>query len=383
MQTVEPNNGLEKYLLDRAFETKSLISGTFELLPICNMNCQMCYIRLTPEEMKRQGSPLTGQEWLAIAEKAVKKGMVFTLLTGGEPMLHPDFCDIYLGLRNLGTIVSINTNGTLITKEIADMFRTNMPRRVNISLYGSSNEIYGKLCRNPEGFTQVMHGIHLLKDAGVPMRLNYTLTSENAPDMDNIMKIADELDIPIAVPTYMFPPIRKAGMTEDISSDFGRLSPQDAARAQLEAIRRLHGNDPDYFERLLAILDEVKEHEDDYIEQDPPGGYLCSAGTTSFWANWKGDLTGCGMIQHPFRNLREVDFDIAWTQMQQIVQNTYTSKKCFNCRFRKHCKTCAASALAECGDITKSVSYHCTLCKEYERFIKAEADRVINERKNR
>ena len=37
-------------------------SGTFELTPLCNMNCRMCYIRMTPEEMKKVGRELSVEE---------------------------------------------------------------------------------------------------------------------------------------------------------------------------------------------------------------------------------------------------------------------------------------------------------------------------------
>ena len=53
----------------------------------------------------------------------------------GEPFLYKDFDKVYNALRNMGIIVTINTNGTLINEEIADMLSENKPRRVNITLY--------------------------------------------------------------------------------------------------------------------------------------------------------------------------------------------------------------------------------------------------------
>ena len=189
MLTIQPNDGYEKYLFDRAFETATPISGTFELLPICNMDCRMCYIRMSPEEMHRQGKMLNAEEWLSIGRQAAEKGALFILLTGGEPLLHPEFKEIYKGLRALGICVTINTNGTLITEEIADMWQQDLPRRVNISLYGSSDDIYGHYCRNSKGFTQVMHGIKLLKERNISVKLNCTLTPWNRDDMDNILLV--------------------------------------------------------------------------------------------------------------------------------------------------------------------------------------------------
>ena len=68
MLTLQPDNGFEKYLCDKAFAEATPISGTFELLPICNMDCRMCYVRLSKEQMNRMGSPLELSEWIRIGK---------------------------------------------------------------------------------------------------------------------------------------------------------------------------------------------------------------------------------------------------------------------------------------------------------------------------
>ena len=102
--------------------------------------------------MEAQGRMRTGQEWLTLGKEMADAGTLFLLLTGGEPLLHPDFKEIYLGLKKLGMIITINTNGTLIDKEWAAFFGENKPRRINITLYGADAATYGKLCHYPAGF---------------------------------------------------------------------------------------------------------------------------------------------------------------------------------------------------------------------------------------
>lgn len=387
MLTIQPNDGYEKYLCDRAFETCTPISGTFELLPVCNMDCRMCYIRMSPEEMNRQGKILTAKEWLRIGRQAAEKGALFILLTGGEPLLHPEFREIYKGLRALGICVTINTNGTLITEEIADMWQSDLPRRVNISLYGSSDEIYGDFCRNPKGFTQVMRGIRLLKERNIPVKLNCTLTPWNRDDMDNIIRVSEELEIPVSMPTYLFPPARKAGCTGSCVTvpEGYRLSPKEAAKEQVKALYRAFHEDQDYEQNLQEILDEINSREKGREEREegdvsPPGGFLCSAGVRNFWVNWKGELTPCGMMQTPVRNLREQDFSSAWEEIHEESSRIFTSTECFNCKYRKVCQTCAASARAETGDDGNIVPYHCEMSREYERLIKKYLDEIRKEK---
>lgn len=387
MLTIQANDGYEKYLFDRAFDAAIPISGTFELLPTCNMDCRMCYIRISPEEMRRQGRMLTADEWLRIGRQAADKGALFILLTGGEPLLHPEFSEIYKGLRALGMCVTVNTNGTLITKEIADMWQCDLPRRVNISLYGSSNEIYKDFCRNPRGFTQVMERIKLLKERNIPVKLNCTLTPWNKDDMDRIIRISEKLEIPVSMPTYLFPPGRKAGSAGCCSEvpEGYRLSPKEAAEEQVKALYRAFHEERDYEENLQEILDEISRREADRDRCgggviNPPGGFLCSAGVSSFWVNWKGELTPCGMMLSPKRNLSEKDFNAAWDEIKDESSHIYTSTECFNCKYRKICQTCAASARAETGSDGNPVPYHCEMCKEYERLIKKHLEKIRKEK---
>ena len=384
MLPIQPNEGYEKYLCDRAFETITPIMGTFELLPICNMNCNMCYMRMSVEEMKRSGARmLNADEWLHIAGEMAERGTLFLLLTGGEPLLHPEFLTIYRGIRNLGICVTINTNGTLITEEIADAWKENLPRRVNISLYGSSDEVYANLCGNPHGFTQVMHGIHLLKDRNIPVKLNCTLTPQNSEDMKNIIRISEELELPVSIPTYMFPPARKSEEAAR-SQEAGkyRLSPKEAAREQLKALYRAYHQEPDYEQRMQSILDEMDRQETlGKKRAEPPGGFLCSAGVSSFWVNWKGELTPCGMMETPVRSLLEQDFSSAWEAIHEESSRIFTSAECFNCKYRKVCHTCAASARAETGDDGNTVPYHCEMCREYERLIREHLEEIRKEKR--
>ena len=103
----------EKHLISKAARSHTPINGSLELLPLCNMNCGMCYVRLSRPEMERQGHLHSAAEWISLARQMQKSGTLFLLLTGGEPLLFPDFKTLYLELRSMGMILTINTNGTL------------------------------------------------------------------------------------------------------------------------------------------------------------------------------------------------------------------------------------------------------------------------------
>ena len=134
MDLMEDGTTLERQLFDKAGKEKIPIYGILELLPLCNMNCKMCYVRMEKKEMEKKGKLRTAPEWLTLAKEMKDNGTLFVLLTGGEPLLYKEFKELYLGLKELGMIITINTNGTLIDEEWAEFFRKNKPRRINITL---------------------------------------------------------------------------------------------------------------------------------------------------------------------------------------------------------------------------------------------------------
>lgn len=97
MNPMEDALYVEKRLINKAKLNKSPINGSIELLPLCNMNCDMCYVRLSKKEMDQKGKMRTAKEWLEVAKEMQKAGTLFLLLTGGEPFLYPEFKEVYLG----------------------------------------------------------------------------------------------------------------------------------------------------------------------------------------------------------------------------------------------------------------------------------------------
>lgn len=154
MEYMDDASSLEHAMIQRAKQQKIPINGSLELLPLCNMNCDMCYVRLTREEMEAAGRLRSLQEWLDLGQQMADAGTLFLLLTGGEPLLYPDFKILFQKLKQMGMFLTINTNGTLIDEDWADFFEEYKPRRINITLYGADASAYEKLCHYPEGFSR-------------------------------------------------------------------------------------------------------------------------------------------------------------------------------------------------------------------------------------
>lgn len=91
MEVVEELKSSEKMLALRAAAMHVPFAGTFELTPVCNMNCRMCYIHTSPKTMESQGRILTAEEWIKIASEARDNGLLYLLLTGAAAVCSPCF----------------------------------------------------------------------------------------------------------------------------------------------------------------------------------------------------------------------------------------------------------------------------------------------------
>ena len=110
---------MRKYLESRARQKGVPVKGTFELTPLCNFDCRMCYVHLEAEKL-RSCRLLTADEWENIMSQAIDSGMMYATLTGGECLTYPGFDELYLYLQSLGCDVSILTNGEEVSGERAE-----------------------------------------------------------------------------------------------------------------------------------------------------------------------------------------------------------------------------------------------------------------------
>ena len=120
---------------------------------------------------------------VSIAKRYVGRGMLFLLLTGGEPLIRKDFRYLLTELKKMGLLVSVNSNGSLIDRDWLDFFRHEPPFRFNITLYGGSEETYERLCGRPM-FGRVTENIRALRQLGIGVKLNASMTPYNVADME-------------------------------------------------------------------------------------------------------------------------------------------------------------------------------------------------------
>ena len=329
------------------------IAGNFELTARCNFNCPMCYVHLSEEEVRRQGGELTAQQWLQIAKEARDRGMVFALLTGGEPLVRRDFFEIYDGMKKMGILISINSNGSMLRGEILERFLADPPSRFNISLYGGSNETYQNMCGRSV-YEQVKENIRALRKAGVDVSLNLSITPYNRGDLQQIYRDAVELDVNVKASSYMYPSIRVNGEQYGCGN---RLSAEEAAAASVawDVIRFSAEEFRQRAENMTKLIADAPEG----CPMEEGEGVRCRAGSTSFWMTWDGRMLPCGMMTEPVVYPLEVGFDAAWERLRQETAKIRTPAECVACDHKELCGVCAAVCFTETGRFDGVPTYIC------------------------
>ena len=357
---------VERVLMQQAHARRTPINGSLELLPLCNLNCKMCYVRLSKAEMEAQGRLRTWEEWLDVARQMKESGVLFLLLTGGEPLMFPHFRELFIELKKMGMVLTINTNGTLLDEDWADFFAQYKPRRINITVYGSSEDMYRELCQAPQGFEKAVNAVRLLQERGVGVKISGSATKANEADLENIIRLGHSMNVPVAVDTYMMPATRERTLPYNFQS---RLDPVSAARVRVRTLEMEMSpeNFRNYRDNAIAVAENFVPGEP--VEQN----IGCMAGTCSFSVNWKGHLQPCVILQDPHANVFEVGFKEAWKQVCQQAAELKTSSKCSVCYLRHLCRTCVAAGLTEEGAHNAVPEYMCRYAAETLRLFKEHA----------
>jgi len=359
-----PGKSFLEYVFDKAGIMRIPVFGTLELTARCNLSCKMCYIH------EKENDPLVLQKeqptefWLDFIEQAQAMGTLLVLITGGEPLLRKDFKEIYLACKKAGLLVSVNTNGTLISSEYVEFFQKYPPFKLNISLYGASSTSYEALCGIGQMYERVSGAIRALRAANVPVKINYTVTEFNHNDTKQIYDFAKELGVPVQHTTYMFPAVRAA---ENGVCSSCRVCAEQAAAYAVACDREKFP--PEIFmQRAKALAEgyDLPKVGDEDPLRAPKERIFCRAGVCSFWLTYDARLLPCGMLHCPSVPL-DRPFAELWETLKELTQEIYLPQKCSDCKKRPYCEVCAAVCYGENGRFDEVPEY---MCRKTEAFLK-------------
>lgn len=335
------------------------LSGIWELTHRCNLKCVHCYCKREPDKKE-----LSLNEAKNIIDQIVKAGCLWLTFTGGEIFQRPDFLDIYTYAKRKGLIITLLTNGTLITESIAKYLAQYPPSLVEITLYGRTQKTYEKITRVNGSYEQCLKAIQLLRQYEIPFVLKTMLLTLNQHELWEIKKFAQEL----GSPRFYFDPLVHSkcnGSQEPIAF---RLPVTEAVEMECQDTERME-HIRTYFNKHYGKT-----------TQDFPYQYKCGAGRTMFAINPYGELNICLASQALNYDLRQGSFRDAFANVFPDIINAPRGnlyRKCSDCKLFGFCHQCPAKSARECGSDKTIVNYNCQRAKLLARRLQMAENRKL------
>lgn len=341
------------------------VNGTFELTARCNLHCKMCMFRHRDcENAALQEKELSAQQWIDMARQVFDAGTLNLLITGGEPMVRKDFCEVYRGIYETGFLITLYTNATLVTPQILETLRKYPPHRIGVTLYGASNETYEKVCACPDGFDRAMAGIDQLATLPSVLDFRMTLIKDSVRDADTIAKLVRErFGSQVTHTDKVFGSVRGGCC----SPESCRLSPEENWELTYgRVLRRVREQIPAQLEAVTKL--RLRQVEKPCGLETPVYSLMgCSAGMDSYTITWDGKLLGCQMLDAFQTDALTLGFQKAWEQFPYTVQLPPENETCARCHMRQLCTVCPGVRMAECKNLTDIPEYICQCTKITER----------------
>lgn len=345
-----------QHLRKAAFEKGIPLIGTFELTPRCTLDCKMCYVHLNESQMHRQ--EISTDQWISLIDEACDAGMMYATLTGGECLLYPGFKDVYEHLSSRGILITVLTNGTLLDEEIIAWMAARTPRRVQISVYGSSPIGYEKVTGSASAFLKVDRAIDLIKQAGIPFNLVITLSKQLIDDFEDTYRYCRQKNpYSCDVSTYSFEAREETGR---IYESFA-LSIDE--KVEIYKVRlRVDGKSliPHSYEEGKTEKNEAQNGLDDVRLK----GIQCSAGRCQFFIGWDGRMTACNIFDFAEAFPLDDGLYYAWKHINHKACEYKLPAECFDCQFRKSCMICPAPHWLASGEGKINLS----ICEEARKM---------------
>lgn len=352
--TVEPSDALRygrasarlpSHLLQFSEDKKPVV--VWNLTRQCNLKCRHCYARADLMKSQRE---LTTTEGKALLDDLSAYGTPVILFSGGEPLLRPDLPELAEYAVGKGLRAVISTNGTLITRQTAQIFKSIGLSYVGISLDGLP--IVHDRFRGMDGaFERALEGVRYCREAGIKVGLRFTINRGNKDQISAIFDLLQKEDIP----RVCFYHLVYAGRgSELMAEDLDHEETRKAVDLILDRTRELYEAG---YEKEVLTVDNHADGPYVYLrllrEGSPRAGEVLellkmnegnSSGRGIGCVDWDGEVHADQFWRHlSFGNVRQRPFSEIWEDRSHPLlaklkdKKRYVTGRCARCRWLDIC----------------------------------------------
>jgi radical SAM protein with 4Fe4S-binding SPASM domain len=322
---------------------------SIEVTRRCPLECLHCYNNLPMGDVEAKRRELSKEEHFRMLDELVEMGCFWLLYTGGEIFARKDFLEIYTYAKKKGFLITLFTNATIITEQIAEYLAEWPPFAIEITLYGRTRETYEALTAVPGSYDRCLRGIKLLKERGLPIKLKTVATSINKHEVLAMNQFAEEeLGVEFKVDGQINPRIDCSQSPLAV-----RLTPEEVVALDLHAPTRVS--------EYRKLAKTGLENPPSLSQIDTV--YSCGGGMNSFAINARGEIGICVISQQETFDIREAGVKAVWEESLLRLRNRKRTQvtKCIECRIQSLCGMCPANGELENGDRESPVTFLCNV----------------------
>lgn len=314
---------------------------TWEITKSCNLRCPPCYI------VKRPEKELTLSEGMKLIKDLSKRNTLYITFTGGEPFLRKaELKKWAFTAQDLGMVVSIFTNGTLIKKNDISWLKELMPFAVHISIFSIQKSVHDKITGDPGSYDGAVKVIGLLRSVGIEVVMKTLLMKDNFIERKKIIEFAGKLGVSWSIDPVVTPMENGDSRTKKFS-------------ISNKQVDKLFKETAGYFASRFYPSSKNE--------------FLCGAGANMAAISAYGDVYPCLMYTRSVGSVREKGFSDIWDDSILLkklrMMTTKDLNKCPACDMLKYCSRCPGLAMTEDGDEFGASSSSCMLARATKKVV--------------
>lgn len=264
----------------------------FAINNVCNNRCETCSI------WKEKPKVVEFENAKEVLNRLYENDFRILQLTGGEPLINPDFFRIVKYAKKLNFLVFAPTNGTLINEKFADKLKESKIDQISISLHHYKPKIFEKMSGHKNILKKVTRAIDILKKRKIPVSVLCTISKRNINDIEDIVEFIDKFDVTVS---FCMPVIIK-GTSFHLGGNKKSVSiSKNEMRDALLRIIRLKKQGYNIVNNFEYLIDTIK-----YF--DGKNKYNCLGGIKLFYVDWNLNIYPCMSKGKPI-NIYNYDFN--------------------------------------------------------------------------
>ena len=354
-----------KDFLNEYFRDKPhLTSFQIELTSRCNERCVHCYI---PHEKK--DTNIDAALFYNVLDQCRDMGLLTLTFSGGEPMLHPNFCEFLRKAKEYDFSINILSNLTLLNDEIIAEMKANRLSSVQVSLYSMKPEIHDEITQLPGSFEKTKNAIEKLIENDIPMQISCPTMKHNKNCYVEVLNWANTIKCRAETDYIMM--ARFNNTTDNLNN---RLSLDEVGKILNDVI----SNDKKYQEYILVADIENTEKRD--ISNDR----VCGVGIDTACMVANGNVYPCaGWQSYVCGNLKEKPLREIWENSSKIkfLRNLRMKDfpECIDCKDRLWCAMCMVRNGNEDpnGDFLKINTHFCKVATLNKKIVMEWKEKIL------